>query len=156
MMSYSNSLRFREAGSLISFTVIRVQDYDPLLASRTGSTVFLPHLATATELLVIDLVAQHNVEPNPELASGRDSRFPQSLLCQLAPVEALQLRVSAHRVHGRLAPEKAQQGVALFAPSTEPLRGRRRYDISLRFLHFTVRMRNRNRFLSLAVSLSLR
>jgi hypothetical protein len=72
------------------------------------STVFLPHLATATELLVIDLVAQHNVEPNPELASGRDSRFPQSLLCQLAPVEAMQLRVSAHRVYGRLAPEKAQ------------------------------------------------
>jgi hypothetical protein len=44
----------------------------------------------------------------------------------------------------------------LFAPSTEPLRGRRRYDISLRFLHFTVRTRNRNCFLSLAVSLSLR
>src|SRR6266849_2011624 len=33
MMSYSNSLPFREAGSLISFTVTGLQDYDPLLAS---------------------------------------------------------------------------------------------------------------------------
>src|SRR5260370_33164040 len=76
---------------------------------RTGSTAFLPHLAAATELLVIDLVAQHNVEPNPELTSCRDSSFPQSLLCQLAPVEALQFRDSAPGVHGRLAPEKAQK-----------------------------------------------
>jgi len=37
--------------------------------SRTGSTAFLPHLATTIELLVINLVAQHNVEPNPELTS---------------------------------------------------------------------------------------
>src|ERR1700674_770544 len=36
MMSYSNSLRFREAGSLISFTVTELQDYSPLLASPHG------------------------------------------------------------------------------------------------------------------------
>jgi hypothetical protein len=32
-MSNSNSLPFREAGSLISFTVLELQDYDPPLAS---------------------------------------------------------------------------------------------------------------------------
>jgi len=36
-MSYSNSLRFREAGSLISFTVTELQDYGPLLASPVRS-----------------------------------------------------------------------------------------------------------------------
>src|ERR1700675_1230746 len=36
MMSYSNSLPFREAGSLISFAVTASQDYDPLLASPHG------------------------------------------------------------------------------------------------------------------------
>src|ERR1700752_5130585 len=33
MMSYANSLAFREAGSLISFAVTAAQDYDPPLAS---------------------------------------------------------------------------------------------------------------------------
>ena len=33
MRSNSNSLAFREAGSLISFAVTALQDYDPLLAS---------------------------------------------------------------------------------------------------------------------------
>ena len=33
MRSNSNSLVFREAGSLISFAVTALQDYDPLLAS---------------------------------------------------------------------------------------------------------------------------
>jgi hypothetical protein len=36
---------------------------------RTGTPVFLPHLAAATELLVIDLVAQHDPQTDPELAS---------------------------------------------------------------------------------------
>src|SRR2546425_9601256 len=36
MMSYANSLSFREAGSLISFAVTELQDYDPLLASPHG------------------------------------------------------------------------------------------------------------------------
>jgi hypothetical protein len=32
---------------------------NPLWHSRTGTTAFLPHLAAATEFLVIDLIAQH-------------------------------------------------------------------------------------------------
>src|SRR5580704_4734369 len=88
---------------------------------RTGTTAFLPHLAAATELLVINLVAQHDPQPDPQLASGSHSRFAQSLLCQLAPVEALQLWISAYRVNGCFAPEKTQEWVTLLAQPTEPL-----------------------------------
>src|SRR6266436_2919435 len=88
---------------------------------RTGTTVFLPHLATATELLVINLVAQHDPQPDPQLASGSHSRFAQSLLCQLAPVEALQLWIFAYGVYGCLAPKKPQERVTLLAQPAEPL-----------------------------------
>src|ERR1039458_7141439 len=88
---------------------------------RTGTTAFLPHLAAATELLVIDLIAQHNPQADPEFASCGNSGFAQSLLGQLAPVEALQLWVSAYGVHGGLAPEKTQQWVALFTQSAQSL-----------------------------------
>src|SRR6267378_2371772 len=88
---------------------------------RTGTTVFLPRLAAATELLVIDLLAQHDPQPDPELASCGDSRFTRSLLCQLAPVEALQLWISAYGVYGCLAPEKPQEWVTLLAQPAEPL-----------------------------------
>jgi hypothetical protein len=47
---------------------------------RTGTTAFLPHLAAATELLVIDLVTQQDPQANSEFASCSDSRFTQSLL----------------------------------------------------------------------------
>src|SRR6266478_7018341 len=88
---------------------------------RTGTTVFLPRLAAATELLVIDLLAQHDPQPDPELASCGDSRFTPSLLCQLAPVEALQLWISAYGVYGCLAPEKPQEWVTLLAQPAGPL-----------------------------------
>src|SRR5205807_5774259 len=88
---------------------------------RTGTAVLLPHLAAATELLVVNLVAQHDPQPDPQLASCSHSRFAQSLLCQLAPVEALQLWISAHRVYGCFAPEKPQEWVTLFAQPAEPL-----------------------------------
>ena len=82
---------------------------------RTGTTAFLPHLAAATEFFVIDLVAQHDPQPDPEFASCGDPRFPQSLLGQLAPVETLQVWILAYGVDCCLAPEKAQKWVALFA-----------------------------------------
>src|ERR1019366_7912456 len=88
---------------------------------RTGTTAVPPHLAAATELLVIDLVTQHDPQAVSEFASCSNSRFAQSLLLQLAPVEALQLWVSAYGVHGGLAPEKTQQWVALFAQSAQSL-----------------------------------
>ena len=98
---------------------------------RTGTTAFLPHLAAATELLVIDLVAQQDPQPNSEFTSRRDPGFTQPLLGQLAPIEALQLRVSAYSVYGGLAPEKAQQWVALFAQPAESLRPPLEYSLGI-------------------------
>src|SRR6266478_1858986 len=88
---------------------------------RTGTTAVPPHLAAAAELLVIDLITQHDPQADPEFASDGNSGFAQSLLGEFSPVEALQVWVSAYCVDGRLAPEKAQQGVALFAQPAESL-----------------------------------
>lgn len=79
---------------------------NPLWHPRTGSSAFLPQLAAATELLVIDLVAQHNPQPDPEFTSHRDSHFTEALLLQLALVKAFQFWISADGVHARLTPEK--------------------------------------------------
>ena len=105
-MSYANSLSFREAGSLITPAVTFLLDYEPFWHPRRGSTVFLPHLAAATELLIIDLLAQHDPQSDSELTTYSDSRFAQSLLQQLASIKALQLWISACRVLGCLTPEK--------------------------------------------------
>jgi hypothetical protein len=69
----------REAGRLINQTVT-FRTITPFWHSRTGSTTSLLHLSTTTELLVIDLVPQHDPQPNPEFPCGRDSGFPQTLL----------------------------------------------------------------------------
>src|SRR5262249_3507586 len=82
---------------------------NPLWHPRTGTTAFLPHLTAATELLVIDLVSQHDPQPASEFTSYGDSRFTQPFLLQLAPVKAFQLWVSADCVHACLTPEKTQQ-----------------------------------------------
>ena len=82
---------------------------------RTGTTVFLPHLSTTTELVVVNLVAQHDPESDPEFASYGDSGLPQAFLDQFAAVETLQLRIPVYGVHRCLAPKKPQQRMALFA-----------------------------------------
>ena len=79
---------------------------NPCWHPRTGSTVFLPHLAAATELLIIDLLAQHDPQSDSELTTYSDSRFAQPLLQQLASIKALQLWILACRVLGCLTPEK--------------------------------------------------
>jgi hypothetical protein len=45
------------------------------LHPRTGTTALLPHLAPATELLVIDPVAQHAPRPDPEFAKYSVTRL---------------------------------------------------------------------------------
>ena len=76
-MCYSNSLR--EAGSLINrpvtFRTIR-RFWHP----RTGITAFLLLLSTTTELVVLNLIPQHDPQPDPEFASHRHTRLPQALL----------------------------------------------------------------------------
>ena len=120
MMIYSNSQSFREAGSLINrpvtFRTIR-----RFWHSRTGITAAVLLLSTTTELVVLNLIPQHDPQPDPQLASHGHTRFPQTLLHQFAAVESLQLRILAGGMRSRLTPEKPQQRVTLFAQPTEPL-----------------------------------
>src|SRR6202049_3187407 len=120
MMSYSNSLVLREAGSLINrpvtFRTIR-RFWHP----RTGITAFLLLLSTTTELFVLNLIPQHDPQSDSELASHGHTRLPQTLLNQFATVKALQLRILACSMRPRLTPEKPQQRITLFTQPTEPL-----------------------------------
>jgi hypothetical protein len=94
----------------------------PLRHSRTGRTATLPPEATAaTEFRVVDLVAQHDPQPDTQLAGCRDQRFCHSFLHQLPAVEALELGIAAHGLHRRLSPKKTQQRVALLAEFSESL-----------------------------------
>src|SRR5882672_5862322 len=81
----------------------------------------LPRQATTAELRVIDLIAQHDPEANPQLPRCRDAGFRESLLHHLPAIEALQVRVPSHGMRGRLAPEKPQERIPLFAERAEPL-----------------------------------
>src|SRR5713101_4023166 len=79
---------------------------------RTDTTAFLPRFSATAELFVINLVAHHDPESDPEFPGCRDSRFPRSLLHQFAPVEAFQLRIPLDRVHRRFTPQITQQRVS--------------------------------------------
>lgn len=67
----------REAGSLINRSVT-IRTKARFRHPRTDGTALL--LSTTTELLVIDLVAQHDPQANAQLAGHRRSGFPQALL----------------------------------------------------------------------------
>jgi|BogFormECP03_OM2_1039629.scaffolds.fasta_scaffold09312_2 hypothetical protein len=68
-----------EAGSLINQTVT-LRTITPSRHPRTGITASLLHLSTTTELVVINLIPQHDSQPNPQFSRGGHSRFPQTLL----------------------------------------------------------------------------
>src|SRR5260370_26693062 len=120
MMIYSNSQSFREAGSLINRPVT-FRTLPRFWPSRTGITAFLLLLSTTTELVVLNLIPQHDPQPDPQLACHGHARFPQTLLHQFAAVESLQLRILSGGVRSRLTPEKPQQRGTLFAQPTPPL-----------------------------------
>src|SRR5215813_10764097 len=65
---------------------------------------FRPQLSAAAELLVINLVAQHNPQPDPQFAGGRDPGLAHSLGNELAAIESFQLRVLPYGMHGCFAP----------------------------------------------------
>src|SRR5258707_12854755 len=88
---------------------------------RTGFTVFLLHLSATTELVELNLIPQHDPQPDPEFASHCHSRLPQAFLDQFTAEEKLQLRMLPHRVDRRPAPEKPHQGIVLFTHPTKPL-----------------------------------
>src|ERR1700751_310358 len=107
------------AGRLINrpVTVHTIPDFKHL---RTGCTALLL-LSATTELLVINLVPQHDPQADSELACHRHTRLPQTFLHQFAAVETLQLRIATHRMSTRFTPQEAQQRTALFGHSTESL-----------------------------------
>jgi hypothetical protein len=63
-------------------------------------------VATAAELLVVNLVPQHDPEPNPQLPCRRHASFCDALLDELAAVEAVQFGILSNRVQGGFTPEK--------------------------------------------------
>ena len=73
----------------------------------------LPRQATTAELRVIDLIAQHDPETNPELPRRRDAGFREALLHDLPSIEALQVGIASHGMRGRLAQKKPEERVAL-------------------------------------------
>src|SRR5271170_1336317 len=99
MMSYANSLPGREAGSLINRTVT-IRTKPRFKHPRTGITAVL--LPTTTELFIIDLLAQHDPQPDSQLAGHRHARLPQTLLHQFAAIAPLQLGIAARRVSAGL------------------------------------------------------
>ena len=52
---------------------------------------FRPQLSAAAELFVVNLVAQHNPQPDPQFAGCLDPRLAHSFVDELAPIEAFQL-----------------------------------------------------------------
>ena len=69
----------REAGRLINQTVT-LRTITLARHSRTATTASLLPLSTTTELVIINLIAQHDSQPNAQFSRGGDSRFPQTLL----------------------------------------------------------------------------
>src|SRR5215472_982495 len=96
----------REAGGLINRTVT-IRTIADFKHPRTGITALLL-LPTATELFIIDLIAQHDPQPDSQLAGHGHACLPQPFLYQFATVEPLQLGIAPHRVSCRFAPQEAQ------------------------------------------------
>ena len=92
MMISSNSLT--APGRQVAYSLIRSRFCRTTVAirhPRMDTTAFLPRLSATAELLVINLVAHHDPESDSQFPGCCDSRFPQSLLHQFAPIEAFQL-----------------------------------------------------------------
>src|SRR5712691_2380289 len=63
----------------------------------------LPRQATTAELRVIDLIAQHDPEANPELPRRRNAGFREPFLHDFPTIEALQVGIASHGMRGGLA-----------------------------------------------------
>ena len=120
MMTHANSLHLREAGSLINCRSLTTKTIAHTgLPARTLRSRLPPWAATA-ELAVINVVTQHNPQPNPQLPRRRDSSLRDAFLDELAPVETLQFHILPDRMQGGFAPEKPQERIP-FLLRAEPL-----------------------------------
>src|SRR5260370_37566424 len=86
----------REAGSLINRPVT-IRTKARFRHPRTGIAMVLTHLSATTELVVSNLISQHDPYPDSEFACHRHARLPQTFLDQFAVVEPLQFTIPASR-----------------------------------------------------------
>src|SRR5712691_2216462 len=119
MMTRANSLRSREAGRPINVSV--TQGPTPTRASPHTPPLRLPRQATTAEFRIVDLIAQHDPQPNPQLPRRRDVGLRESLLRQLASIEALQVRIPSDGMSCCLTPEEPQERIALFGERAQSL-----------------------------------
>src|SRR2546422_1801892 len=122
MMTRANSLHVREPGRPNQcFGHSRTRTSANTGIPARTPRLRLPRQATTAELRVIDPIAQHDPEPNPQLPRRRDAGLRESLLRDLPSIEPLEVRIPPHGMRGRLAPEKPQERIPLFAEGAEPL-----------------------------------
>src|SRR5260221_11290204 len=81
----------------------------------------LPRQPTTAEFCVVNLIAQHDPETNAQLPRRSDAGLRESFLHDLPTIETLELGIASHSMRGRLAPEKPQDRIALFAEPPESL-----------------------------------
>src|SRR5678816_2723347 len=97
MMTYSNS---PHSGRQVAYSVTRSLRCRTTVVIRHTCMGFpaLPQLSAATELFIINLVAQHDPKPDAQFTCRRDPRLAHSFLDEFATIEAFQLRVLRGRM----------------------------------------------------------
>src|SRR5438067_1950685 len=120
-MSYANSPPCGEAGSL--FSPPGHCNAGPLLKSGipAWASPDLPQLSAAAELLIINLVAHHDPQPDAEFARSCNPRLAHSFLDEFATIEPFQLRVFPGCMHHCFCPQITQQRIALLAHLSQSL-----------------------------------
>src|SRR5262252_4139173 len=83
---------------------------------------------TPAELVIVDVVAQHNEQPYQQLASDGDFGLGPSAAMHQSEVGPLEIAIHAGGVSGRLAEGEAQERVALFRDVAEVIFVRRGVD----------------------------
>ena len=78
-------------------------------------------LAAPAKLLIVDLIAEHDVEANKKCAGERDFRFGPSASMPDREVAAMQIVVCAGGERGGLAQHPAEEGIALLGDLAESL-----------------------------------
>jgi len=110
----------REAGRLINQTVT-LRTITRSGHSRTGITVFCCICPRRTELVVINLISQHDPQPNPKFSRGGNSGFSPDPFAPIFADRTDLVPDPAHCVGRGLTPEKAQQRITLLAQASQPL-----------------------------------
>jgi hypothetical protein len=84
--------------------------------------------ASAAELVIVDLIAQHDVEPDEEAPGQGHLRFGPAAPPKDGEVDPLESSIASGRERCRLAEHPAQERAALFADMPQPVLVRGRAD----------------------------